>query len=492
MVFLPSASVLSAVLLAASPLVAGNPIIHSRKEENNLPIDKILDPGMNKGKCNDLSWDENRKKIWDSGNGKEFLDAWIDKNDKGHGATNGWPQSLYSSIFPSADQSGMSCISYGADCDIEGDCKAFQDKGNAGAFYILKSVKNFHLYLAEYEKRTDWLRGKLLTDVDTIAHDFAVPAPKAGSLLISTAMAGSLGIAATGLGAIGPQAPAMAIAGSMVSIFGPKIEAMNPPPEDRNGDTTRMLQSWINSTVDAMADEVKTVRRAVFGGPGGNQYTEINDIYKVKDYKSKHPITAVFGDGRWLNENPTAGLEDFFNKAYSSARQILAFNALKSSYDTHVIINERDNDEKKCNEMKNNVWDKDAKPYPYCYGMMWLDGKGQLKGGINERAEPLWDIYGLDKLKTYRNIFDCWHKNSGEPGKLDTNNKDDTTGLQRCTFSMDLKKGSWVDDNNDCYGGATIALDTGFLNFPVASDDYQKKRTNWPHEGRSQSLFCNK
>lgn len=63
--------------------------------------------------------------------------------------------------------------------------------------------------------------------------------------------------------------------------------------------------------------------------------------------------------------------------------------------------------------------------------MMWLDHKGALKGGVNERAHPLWDTYGLDKMKTYRNIFDCWHKNSGKEGKMDVNNKDDKTGLQR-------------------------------------------------------------
>lgn len=62
----------------------------------------------------------------------------------------------------------------------------------------------------------------------------------------------------------------------------------------------------------------------------------------------------------------------------------------------------------------------------------------------------------------------------------------------RCTFSMDVKKGRWYDSNNDCYPGATIGLDTGFLNFPVESDDYQKKRTNWPHKGKTMSLTCSK
>lgn len=117
MVLLPKAAVLSTLAL----LAAGNPI-QSRADEHKLPIDKILNPSLNKGKCSDLSWDANRKKIWDAANGKEFLDAWIDKSDKGHGATDGWPQKLYSSIFPLADQSSMSCISQSAACDVEKDC----------------------------------------------------------------------------------------------------------------------------------------------------------------------------------------------------------------------------------------------------------------------------------------------------------------------------------------------------------------------------------
>ena len=64
-------------------------------------------------------------------------------------------------------------------------------------------------------------------------------------------------------------------------------------------------------------------------------------------------------------------------------------------------------------------------------GMMWLDGNGALKGGINDPAYPLWDVYKLDKLKTYNNIFDCWHKNFGTAGNLDIINMDTWTGLPR-------------------------------------------------------------
>lgn len=113
-----------------------------------------------------------------------------------------------------------------------------------------------------------------------------MPADAAGKIGLSGAVSSSLGIASTAMGALGSAQPVLGLIGGMVSLLGPKIDALSPPPPDKGGETTRMLQAWINSTIDAMEGEVETVRKAVFGAPGGNQYTGIAETYKVKNYKS--------------------------------------------------------------------------------------------------------------------------------------------------------------------------------------------------------------
>jgi hypothetical protein len=143
------------------------------------------------------------------------------------------------------------------------------------------------------------------------------------------------------------------------------------------------------------------------------------------------PLTSSTADGKWLVKNPTANLADFFTETHRRAKQIMAFDSLKVQNHVVMVINDADQDKDACNSWTNNAWE-DASGYaPYCYGMMWLAGEGDLRGGINDQGKPLWETYGLDKIETYRNVLDCWTKNDAQAGNLDTVNWDTRTNLPR-------------------------------------------------------------
>jgi hypothetical protein len=137
---------------------------------------------------------------------------------------------------------------------------------------------------------------------------------------------------------------------------------------------------------------------------------------------------------------------------------------------------------------------------------MWLDDQRGLKGGINDVAHPLWKEFdrvnlkglGLDKLETYRSMLDCWESNDANFGEPNPRELPEGGKIPRCFFSMEFKKGYWVDSKKDCWGGATIELnyslknsDRVFPNFPKDSAEQTNRRTNWPQTQKIQSLTCN-
>jgi len=157
---------------------------------------------------------------------------------------------------------------------------------------------------------------------------------------------------------------------------------------------------------------------------------------------------------------------------------MIAFQLVRRLYEAVVVIN-YENEEQCSKKDGNQAWD----PYhKWCYGMMWTKD-GTLHGGINDHASPLWKSesdggFGMDKLATYRNTYHCWVANNATVGNIVINDITPETDLPRCFFGMEMKKGVWVDDNHDCWPGATLKLDLSFPNFPPG----QESRTHWPQE----------
>lgn len=157
-------------------------------------------------------------------------------------------------------------------------------------------------------------------------------------------------------------------------------------------------------------------------------------------------------------------------------RQMIAFQLVRVLRNAVLIIND-DTPEGKCQGW-NKHWDPELKS---CYDIMWLE-KGWLRRDLQKYAAALWKPeseggFGMDKAATYANALHCWKANGNKLGDIVM---DDITPekLPRCLFSMEIKKGKYIHDDDDCWVGATIQLDKSFPNFPQGTKD----RTNWPQE----------
>ena len=160
----------------------------------------------------------------------------------------------------------------------------FEAVGNAGAFYILSALQNFHSYLAQYEENVESLRVQLYGDVLAIVKQFEFPNEKASDMKIGDILAGALGIASAATAPVSAVSGPLAITGALVPILAPKINAIAEPEVKDSDDTEIFIQRWINSTTNAMRDEIQVVRSAVFGGWGGNEFIDIPEGFKVSGH----------------------------------------------------------------------------------------------------------------------------------------------------------------------------------------------------------------
>jgi predicted cobalt transporter CbtA len=67
--------------------------------------------------------------------------------------------------------------------------------------------------------------------------------------------------------------------GALLTILAPKINGAQKPDVQSAESTEEMLHKWVNSTTNAMKDEILRVRTAVYGGWGGNEFVDIPESF---------------------------------------------------------------------------------------------------------------------------------------------------------------------------------------------------------------------
>ena len=88
--------------------------------------------------------EKNMGKRWSESGAEQFADAWISKR-KDH---SNWAQRLLMELFPDVDHSEFSCVSTGAKCNFNRECKHFNEIGKGGLYYLFVSLRNFHNFMA--------------------------------------------------------------------------------------------------------------------------------------------------------------------------------------------------------------------------------------------------------------------------------------------------------------------------------------------------------
>ena len=88
--------------------------------------------------------EKNMGKRWSESGAEQFADAWISKR-KDH---SNWAQRLLMELFPDVDHSEFSCVSTGAKCTFNRECKHFNEIGKGGLYYLFVSLRNFHNFMA--------------------------------------------------------------------------------------------------------------------------------------------------------------------------------------------------------------------------------------------------------------------------------------------------------------------------------------------------------
>ncbi|KAF2111111.1 hypothetical protein BDV96DRAFT_603243 [Lophiotrema nucula] len=489
-------------------LATSTPILDTRGDNllaSRLPKD------IKPGKCperNDWSTPESRRQQFNDGNAWELADRYLDLNDGDGGNAKKWASNMYAAAFSQNAISDFDCSTWQSKCDVPASCEDFAKVGWPGVFHITKSLSNLFTYLHRHWELADQMREKLKDDVPRMIESFGVEAEEAPAIGFGTILSGSLAIGGT-LSAANPLLSGMfGVAGAIGSMYEDKLNGLSPEPFNPD-DVEATLKEMIDHYCDILQRSSTEIRNAVFGVEaelGDKKYPdEFRDIPREMQLAGgdpngkdpwNHAITYVIGDGQWLVDEPAKGLEAQFQETYKRTRQMLALALLRLGKGAVVVINERDGDDQSgefCNSQQNNVWDPNEK---FCFGMMWLKD-GRLMGGINDPAYQLWDQwtgasesfegvrsaqsgFGLDKLETYRNILDCWRSNDANMAAPQLDVSQPGTPLPRCLFSMEVKKGGWLDTKKGCYVGKNLILDTNFPNFPKDSDDQKNRRYAWP------------
>lgn len=343
----------------------------------------------------------------------------------------------------------------------------FDAAGAAGMHYVLNSMKNVHTYFKQYSEDIGNLSTYLRVDMTQTFSDFGtdekVDKPMDMMSIVGTALGIGSEIApneavAGGLGA------ASALLGVIKDLRGEE------EPEDKGKNAEEVAMLMVDRMIIKAKQYVEDVRNAMFGVKGADQ-TKIPTAMKwnggVGAGQEYHPaITWALGDGLWLLDNPTEGLDAKFTQVRIYFRQMVAVQVLRIMKGAFVIIDGNAKDEAKCLQDANAAWEKEKS---YCYTMYHRDANGGLLGGIDGAAKLLWEPesaggYGMDRLATYKNTIDCWESNGGAMGAANSN--DITSGLPKCAFGMEVKKGPFFEFSEDGYDGKQIKLDQAYPNFP--------------------------
>ncbi|KAF1995500.1 hypothetical protein P154DRAFT_566680 [Amniculicola lignicola CBS 123094] len=515
---MPVSSKLSALCAAglfAAQFATATPILRPRDGDS---FAGKLPAGINRGKCGNNLWDNKQARwdLWKDANGWELVDRYLDQNSGfAPGWTEHWPSKIFRELF-NQDGTEMDC-SGGDDvnCDHHKTCAEFEAVGWPGFFYILESLKNIYSYFNVYKDELETMRKKLERDIPVMVESLigGLAQQKAKEIKMKGIMFDSLGMAAELI----PNEGAATGVGAILGIAQMFDEHINGEPPNLEEDATKALRSMINFYVESMKREVNVARDAIFGNADyvpsrenydpnrskfSNEFIEIpNDMKIGKGVPGatdgwNHPITEVLGDGQWLSPHPSDDLSYFFQTTYLHIRQRLAVQILRQVHGAVMVINHGDDTREKCEGAgPNNQWD-DAPGRNWCYGIMWVEN-GDLKGGINGAAFPLWESYdadaanslvsdtgskgfGMSKLETYRNILDCWYVNDANAdGQMKPEFMQGETNLPQCMFSMEVKKGNW---QGSC-GPHHLVLDSGFKNFPTGVEG----QTMWPG---GKGVFC--
>lgn len=95
------------------------------------------------------------------------------------------------------------------------------------------------------------------------------------------------------------------------------------------------------------------------------------------------------------------------------------------------------------------VWDDEKE---VCYNLYWVEYNHdvpQLLDVSDEFTQKLFGndgSYDLDRLKTYRNAYDCWVDNDGKIGEVEGNGDVTDNSLPKCWFGITVVKGAYRKD----------------------------------------------
>ncbi|KAF2865721.1 hypothetical protein BDV95DRAFT_612305 [Massariosphaeria phaeospora] len=436
------------------------------------PRGSILDSlpgGINTGTCaavNSFDTPEVQKSIWEGGNAAELLDSYLNQN-----GVKKWANEIYKEMFPGSAASNMDCSSpeVTVHCDYgKVECSKFGDANASGMFYILESAKNIHTYFRLYYEQLETLKDEIDDDVHKVFEDFktadAVKKPVGVASIVGASFGFASALTAAAPPLSGVLATGSALTGVVQAIMGEK------EPVETGKDAEAAVKKQVRETLEQGREWVKTVHGAIFGEGAG----EIPESMTFKsDKKYSHVITSVLDGGQWLQNQVGTEVLPAFDEARRNFKQMAAFQLLRTLNNAFVHINDNVGNEAACVDDKNAVWDGKR-----CITLYHRKDNGDLLGGLNGPGEILWQAepvgYGMDRFATYQNTLDCWESNKGAMGS--TNFDGFTSGLPKCAFGMEVKKGRFFELSGDSYGGKQLKLDTNYPNFPESEPKYEV----WP------------
>ncbi|ORY09175.1 hypothetical protein BCR34DRAFT_589537 [Clohesyomyces aquaticus] len=446
---MPSMKHLLVALLAASTSVNASPL--GPTDPNTTPAHH---GGMIKARADKPSYipkmperclgtsfinDDDRKKAWDESKAGLLADSFIRNNDM---KLENWVQNLFKLIFPEKDPGMYSCGEATTDCGPLPECHEFEEAGYVGGYYLFKSISASHSFFREFKNQVLSNAVKNLLAVDKVIADFHYKPPAQNPALnpfaIMAAAFGSLS---------GLSFPSGPLSGGLAAISGVSALIADTQQESVQqtidaADVRGSLSAMVDKAFDAGNDGVDNIIKAMYNGGPQEPLTFIENIPKAmqKEFWSTEALRAL-GDGQWLNDNPTSGLQDLGNHMAHQMKQALAWQMLRIGREGFVVLNDNVN-QGQCNAAPNAVWsDKRNSCFDLFHMNPPVKNMGQGIDDFGDETKGLWSDYGMDKLATYENAAECWESNGGNMGEAGYFEDLTNLGLTKCTFGMPVRKG---------------------------------------------------
>ncbi|KAF2734297.1 hypothetical protein EJ04DRAFT_576958 [Polyplosphaeria fusca] len=440
-----------ACLALSSVLVNGKPTLVPRQDDGSLLLKHLTNyaGGWAIGACadnNDFGTPELRDNIWYHGHSGDLVEYFlrnegVDKHD-----TVDWAQEMFKILFPNKDPAQMSCNGSSTQCGVGNmDCKKdFNSDTEArfpAAFYTFVSLGNIHTFFSQYLERLSWMKGNLTNNLPILVDDFGADKESSEKLNPWAIVAAALGTLA---GVTAPVAPVSGTFGAMGGIAG--MIANTQPGEsalETLGQLKSNLATIIGDVCETSYKNIVAIQDAIHGRTSEDKIPK--EMLFIDDYNKdyQHPIAQVMGKGAWLLDHPAQDLRANFDEVGKRMMQTLGLQLTRLFHKSYLLIL-TNAEADKCKD-GNFAWHSEEN---LCYVLVSVAKKGEI-GDLPQWslqddgsfAKPLWEKYGAGKLAMYQNIIDCWVNNDSQVGTPDLSAMTPGTDINRCFFSVEVKKG---------------------------------------------------